>query len=110
MKGRSHMRKRETHINVRTTPQEKIRFQRCARKCGLSLSEYLRKLANGYEPRAAPSDEYGELTCLLNSIYNDYRESGNADYARLLARVLLELQESIAPAKRNGDHEDLAGA
>ncbi|MCL2857249.1 MAG: hypothetical protein FWE19_05965 [Oscillospiraceae bacterium] len=98
------MRKRETHINVRTTPQEKSCFERNARKCGLSLSEYLRKLANGYEPQTAPPLEYAELIRLLTEIYNDFRESGDTMYTTLLAEVLLEMQVAISPVKRDGNN------
>ena len=122
------MRTRETHINVRTTPQEKARFQRNARKCCLTLSEYLRKLANGYEPKAAPPLEYAELIRLLTDIYNDFRATGENAYADLLANLLLEMQSVITPARRHqfeserntkidncgfsdyGDDKDLAGS
>jgi len=122
------MRTRETHINIRTTTQEKARFQRNAKKCGLPLSEYLRKLANGYEPKAAPPLEYLELIRLLTNIYSDFRDPGENAYADLLANVLLEMQTAITPARRpqleneqnprinncglsdNGDDKDLAGS
>lgn len=91
------MRTRETHINIRTTPQEKARYQRNAKRCGLPLSEYLRKLANGHEPKAAPPLEYLELVRLLTDIYNDFRETGEGMYSKLLANVLLDLQLAITP-------------
>ena len=94
------MRTRDTHINVRTTTLEKTRFQRNAKRCGLSLSEYLRKLANGYEPQESPTQAYAELTSLLTEIYNDFIMTGEDKYANLLADVLLELQATITPVKR----------
>ena len=44
------MRKRSVGINVRVTVTEKKRVTMLAKKCGLSLSEYLRQRALGYEP------------------------------------------------------------
>ena len=38
------MRKRTFNINVRVTESEKKRLMRTAKRCGLSLSEYLRKV------------------------------------------------------------------
>jgi hypothetical protein len=38
------MRKRTFNINVRVTENEKKRLMRTAKRCGLSLSEYLRKV------------------------------------------------------------------
>ena len=61
------MRKRETHISVRTTPQEKARFERNAKLCCLSLSEYLRQLANGYEPKIVTVTRYGDDENLAGS-------------------------------------------
>ena len=51
------MRKRSIGINVRVTVTEKKRVTMLARKCGLSLSEYLRQRALGYEPGGHPPKE-----------------------------------------------------
>ena len=48
-------RKRTSVINIRVTPKEKQRIERYAAKCKLSVSEYLRQLANGYAPRELPA-------------------------------------------------------
>ena len=48
-------RKRTSVINIRVTPQEKQRIEHYAAKCRLSVSEYLRQLANGYAPRELPA-------------------------------------------------------
>ena len=44
------MRKRSVGINVRVSVTEKKKVTMLARKCGLSLSEYLRQRGVGYEP------------------------------------------------------------
>ena len=49
------MRKRTVGINIRVTVTEKKKVTMLARKCGLSLSEYLRQRALGYEPGGHPS-------------------------------------------------------
>ena len=48
------MRKRSVGINIRVTVTEKKKVTMLARKCGLSLSEYLRQRALGYEPGGHP--------------------------------------------------------
>ncbi len=48
-------RKRTSVINIRVTPKEKQRIERYAAMCKLSVSEYLRQLANGYAPRELPA-------------------------------------------------------
>ena len=45
------MRNRTVGINVRVTPAEKHRMESAARRCGLTLSEYLRQRALGYTPQ-----------------------------------------------------------
>ena len=51
------MRKRSIGINVRVTVTEKKKVTMLARKCGLSLSEYLRQRVLGYEPGGHPPKE-----------------------------------------------------
>ena len=51
------MRKRSVGINIRVTVTEKKKVTMLARKCGLSLSEYLRQRALGYEPGGHPPTE-----------------------------------------------------
>ena len=51
------MRNRTVGINVRVTVTEKKKVTMLARKCGLSLSEYLRQRALGYEPGEHPPKE-----------------------------------------------------
>ena len=51
------MRKRSVGINVRVSPTEKKRVTMLAKKCRLSLSEYLRQRALDYEPDGQPPKE-----------------------------------------------------
>lgn len=51
------MRKRSVGINVRVSVTEKKKVTMLARKCGLSLSEYLRQRALEYEPGGHPPKE-----------------------------------------------------
>ena len=51
------MRKRSVGINVRVSVTEKRKMTLMAKRCGLSLSEYLRQRALGYEPGRHPPRE-----------------------------------------------------
>lgn len=55
------MRKRSVGINVRVSVTEKKKVTMLARKCALSLSEYLRQRALGYEPGGHPSKVFNVL-------------------------------------------------
>ncbi len=51
------MRKRSVGINVRVSVTEKRKMTLMAKRCGLSLSEYLRQRALDYEPSGQPPKE-----------------------------------------------------
>ena len=105
------MRERTYQINIRATEKERQRYIRNAKKCGLSLSEYLRKLANGYAPKPLPPIEYTELMQMISDLYVDFHSTGEEKYANLLIRVLQEMTASITPGKRgeaDGNDENLA--
>lgn len=75
-------RKRESGINIRLTEQEKKRIKQYAKKVRLSVSEYLRKLANGYEPKVQPVDDFykaidelDELREFFNAVHEEQLES-----------------------------------
>ena len=62
------MRKRSVGINIRVTVTEKQKVTMLARKCGLSLSEYLRQRALGYEPGGHPPTEVFDVLDKLDEI------------------------------------------
>ena len=62
------MRKRSVGINVRVSVTEKKKVTMLARKCGLSLSEYLRQRALGYEPGGHPPKEIFDVLDKLGEI------------------------------------------
>lgn len=66
------MNEKNKSIYLRVTPQEKEKIQRLARKCGLSLSEYLRQRGLGYAPKELPNDDLFYLCEYLR----DFRDSG----------------------------------
>lgn len=57
-------------INLRVTEKEKQRLEQLAGKCGLSLSEYLRKRGLGYEPGPALDDRFYAAYSKLCEISN----------------------------------------
>ena len=62
------MRKRSVGINVRVTVTEKRKMTLMAKRCGLSLSEYLRQRALGYEPGGHPPKEIFDVLDRLDEI------------------------------------------
>ena len=62
------MRKRSVGINVRVSVTEKRKMTLMAKRCGLSLSEYLRQRALGYEPDGHPPKEVFNVLDKLDEI------------------------------------------
>ena len=63
------MRNRNKGINIRVTEREKKKIEMRAGICNLSTSEYLRKLALGFEPRELPREKiYDEMLKLEKQI------------------------------------------
>ena len=52
MLGVMFLKERKLQLKTRVTEKEKLRIENKAKKCGLSVSEYLRKRALGYSPKA----------------------------------------------------------
>ena len=69
------MRNRTVGINVRVTVTEKKRVTMLAKKCGLSLSEYLRQRALGYEPGGQPPKEVFDVLDRLDEIAENCQPS-----------------------------------
>ena len=62
------MRKLGVGINVRVSVTEKRKMTLMAKRCGLSLSEYLRQRALGYEPGGHPPKEAFDVLDKLDEI------------------------------------------
>ena len=62
------MRRRSIGINVRVSDTEKRKMTLMAKRCGLSLSEYLRQRALGYEPGGHPPKEAFDVLDKLDEI------------------------------------------
>ena len=61
---------KDVRIAVRVTAIEKEKIQAKARKCGLSVTEYVKQRALGYEPRTVPPDAL--FACLEKLGYKNH--------------------------------------
>ena len=73
------MRKRSVGINVRVSVTEKRKMTLMAKRCGLSLSEYLRQRALGYEPGGHPPKEVFDVLDKLDDIAERYSARDETD-------------------------------
>jgi len=94
------VRERTVHINLRVTDKEKAIINRNARKCGLSVSEFLRKLALGYVPKAMPPFEYQQLNNALMNLYTAFKENSNQENAEVIIRLVRALEDEFLNVER----------
>ena len=89
------MKERTQSIYTRTTPAEKQQIERTAKKCGLSVSEYVRQRCLGYVPREIPPDPYYDLYRELN----EARRQGDGD---AILSLLDEMRRELLLPGRDG--------
>ena len=121
-RSNDHMsnRQRNLGINIRVTPQEKKKIARNAKKCRLTVSEYLRQLAINKEPKELPSEELMQSLMRLNSVTSAFEKNSEsaaddesrrfykscAEYIRRIMTETLQLMTHSVPVpeeKSNGN-------
>ena len=99
------MKERKVQLKMRTTEKEKVRIENNAKKCGLSVSEYLRKRALGYSPNAILPESFYEFAEKIGILYEVL---GTLNSTELQAEVLKLLDEIYAklltPGRKDGDN------
>lgn len=89
------MKERTQSIYTRTTPTEKHQIERMAKKCGLSVSEYVRQRCLGYAPREIPPDTYYDLYRELS----EARRQGDGD---AILSLLDDMRKELILPGRDG--------
>ena len=64
------MKEKDKRVELRLPAKEKEQLEQIAKKCGLSLSEYLRKRGLGYEPGPFLDDRFYTAYSKLCEISN----------------------------------------
>ena len=64
------MKEKNARLELRLSAKEKAQLESIAKKCGLSLSEYLRKRGLGYEPGPLLDNRFYEVYSKLCEISN----------------------------------------
>ena len=90
---------KDQRIAVRVTAEEKAKIQRLARRCGLSVSEYVKQRALNFSPEAAPPrvlfavlEKLGELDGMTASPETDEK----------LCAVLRKMTEQLLRPGKGG--------
>ena len=74
---------KKSEICLRLSQEEKELLESSARRCGLSRTDYLRRLIRGAEIRARPSQEIKELRTEIHHIGNNINQIARSVNARI---------------------------
>lgn len=91
------MRNRNVGINIRVAEQEKNRIERNAKKCKLSVSEYLRKLANGHSPQELPNDKIFDTCWQIELLIDEFGRKKDDKFKVYLTGMLNDLHSICFP-------------
>ena len=98
------MKERANSIYVRVTEKEKIRIKNKADKCGLTISEYLRKRALGYSPKALLPESFYEFSGKLSNLYEQLDKSYSTELEERILSLIDEIQlKLLAPERKEID-------
>lgn len=86
------MKEKDKRVELRLPAKEKEQLEQLAKKCGLSLSEYLRKRGLGYEPGPFLDDRFYAVYAKLCEISNLPLQP---DTEAVLLAILNELQQNL---------------
>ena len=86
------MRSKTLGINVRVTPAEKEKLSENAFYCGLSLSEYLRRLGLGKDVEATVREKDYRVFRKLKQLKADCERLEKSEISRRIDEILKELR------------------
>ena len=81
------MRSKTLGINVRVTPDEKEKLSENAFYCGLSLSEYLRRLGLGKDIKAATDEKIYKTFRLIRQLKKDFDSLERSEILHRLSTI-----------------------
>ena len=96
------MKEKNTRLELRLSAKEKERMEGIAKKCGLSVSEYLRKRGLGYEPGPFLDGRFYAVYAKLCEISNLPLQP---DTEAALIAILNDLQQNLFLPKKQRQRE-----
>ena len=85
------MRKDNARLELRLSREDKVRIEKAARKCGVSVKEYVLRCCKGKEVRQKPPEEFWQI---LDHLY-DFCENMDEEERMQFAELILKLQEAF---------------
>lgn len=95
MSGVIILKERKVQLKFRVTEKEKLRIENKAKKCGLSVSEYVRKRALGYTPKALLPENFYEFTENLGALYEALGRLNSTELQKEVLKLLDEIYTKL---------------
>lgn len=89
------MKEKLKSVYVRVTEKEKTLITSKAKKCGLPISEYIRKRALGYSPKALLPETFYIFSEKLGALYEQLKIQGADKLREDVLKLLDEIQREL---------------
>ena len=96
-------KERTMRLDLRVSLQEKKKIESTAKKCGISVSEYMRQRALGFSPRGIPPVEWYSI---MNHLYriNEKLDKYSPETERKLDSLIEDMRlQFLSPEKENAE-------
>ena len=99
------MKERKAQLKMRATEKEKVRIQNKAKKCGLSVSEYLRKRALGYSPKTLLPETFYEFTERLGNLYDALERMNSTELQEQVLQLIDDVYAKLLTLDKESEVE-----
>lgn len=101
------MKERKFQLKMRATEKEKSRIENKAKKCGLSVSEYLRKRALGYSPKTLLPEIFYEFTEKLGILFDELEKMNSTELQEQVLQLIDDVYAKLLTSERNNKESEV---
>ena len=101
------MKERKAQLKTRVTEKEKLRIENKAKKCGLSVSEYLRKRALGYAPKALLHESFYEFTEKLGALYEALGRLNSTELQKAVLKLIDDVYAKLLTTDKSNKESEV---
>ena len=107
MSGVIILKERKAQLKTRVTEKEKLRIENKAKKCGLPVSEYLRKRALGYSPKALLPESFYELTEKLGALYEALGRLNSTELQKTVLKLIDDVYAKLLTTDKSNKESEV---
>lgn len=100
------MEEKKYQLKLRATEKEKSRIENKAKKCGLSVSEYLRKRALGYSPKTLLPETFYEFTERLGNLYDTLERMSSTELQEQVLKLIDDVYAKLLTLDKESEVDD----